>query len=112
MHYQNELLAVTYFLEDGENKDYPTVKIGRLGVSKLYQHTGDSWGTKIIDYIKHWMVSENKTGCRFITVDAYCSAVPFYLKNGFMFMGTDERLRYESGTAATVAMYYDLKHIC
>ena len=73
MHYQNELLAVTYFLEDGENKDYPAVKIGRLGVSKIYQHN---------------------------------------LKNGFMFMGTDERLRYESGTAATVAMYYDLKHIC
>ena len=82
------------------------------GDEDIYQHTGDSWGTKIIDYIKHWMVSENKTGCRFITVDAYCSAVPFYLKNGFMFMGTDERLRYESGTAATVAMYYDLKHIC
>lgn len=147
MHYQKELLAVTYFLEDGENtvfyftlsndkvtalesskgfwrkikslfphskhrKDYPAVKIGRLGVSKLYQRTGDSWGTKIIDYIKHWMVSENKTGCRFITVDAYRSAVPFYLKNGFMFMGTDERLRYESGAAATVAMYYDLKQIC
>ena len=73
MHYQNELLAVTYFLEYGENKDYPAVKIGRLGVSKIYQHN---------------------------------------LKNGFMFMGTDERLRYESGTAATVAMYYDLKHIC
>lgn len=57
------------------------------------------------------MVSHNKTGCRFITVDAYCSAVPFYLKNGFMFMGSDERLRYESKTAATVAMYYDLKQI-
>ena len=112
LHYQNELLAVTYFLEDGENKDYPAVKIGRLGVSKIYQHTGDSWGTKIIDYIKHWMVSENKTGCRFITVYAYCSAVQKKKKNGFMFMGTDERLRYESGTAATVAMYYDLKHIC
>lgn len=97
---------------DEDIKDYPAVKIGRLGVSKLYQHTGDSWGTKILDFIKHWMVSENKTGCRFITVDAYCSAVPFYLKNGFMFMGSDERVRYESGKVATVAMYYDLKQIC
>ena len=34
--------------------------------------------------------------------ERYCSAVPFYLKNGFMFMGTDERLRYESGSASTV----------
>ena len=28
-----------------------------------------------------------------------------------MFMGSDERLRYESKTAVTVAMYYDLKQI-
>ena len=28
-----------------------------------------------------------------------------------MFMGSDERLRYESKTVATVAMYYDLKQI-
>ena len=66
MHYQKELLAVTYFLK--HRKDYPAVKIGRLGVSKLYQKTGDSWGTKILDFIKHWMVSENKTGCRFIVL--------------------------------------------
>lgn len=144
--YHEELLAVTYFLEDNERtvfyftllndkvtalelskgfwrrikalfphskhrKDYPAVKIGRLGVHKYYQHSEDKWGTKILDFIKHWMVADNKTGCRFITVDAYCSAVPFYLANGFMFMGADERSRYESGTAFTVAMYYDLKHI-
>ena len=146
VHYQKELLAVTYLLEDGENtvfyftlsndkvtalelskgfwrkikslfphskhrRDYPAVKIGRLGVNKFYQHTDDKWGTKIVGFIKNWMVSHNKTGCRFITVDAYCTAVPFYLKNGFMFMGSDERLRYESKTAATVTMYYDLKQI-
>lgn len=146
MFYQKELLAVTYYLEDGENtvfyftlsndkvtalelskgfwrkikalfphskhrKDYPAVKIGRLGVSSQYQHTDDNWGTKILDFIKNWMVSGNKTGCRFITVDAYCSAVPFYLKNGFKFMGTDEQLQYESKTSDTIAMYYDLKHI-
>ena len=34
---------------DEDVKDYPAVKIGRLGVSKLYQHTGDGWGTKILD---------------------------------------------------------------
>ena len=29
-----------------------------------------------------------------------------------MFMGSDERVRYELGKVATVAMYYDLKQIC
>ena len=57
------------------------------------------------------MVTENKTGCRFITVDAYVSAVPFYLKNGFMFMGQTERLRYEAKSGDTVAMYFDLMQI-
>ena len=38
-------------------------------------------------------------------------AVTYLLEDGFMFMGSDERLRYESKTAATVAMYYDLKQI-
>ena len=146
MDYQKELLAVTYYLEDGKNtvfyftlsndkvtalemsksfwrkikalfphskhrKDYPAVKIGRLGVNILYQNTGDGWGSKILDFIKSWMITSNKTGCRFITVDAYASAVPFYQKNGFVFMGSDERQRYESGSSETVAMYYDLKQI-
>ena len=57
------------------------------------------------------MVSENKTGCRFITVDAYLSAVPFYLKNGFLFMGREEQLRYELRKGDTVAMYFDLMQI-
>jgi hypothetical protein len=57
------------------------------------------------------MISENKTGCRFITVDAYQSAVPFYLKNGFLFMGSQERLRYELQKGDTVAMYFDLMQI-
>ena len=35
----------------------------------------------------------------------------FLFEERFMFMGTDERLRYESKAAATVAMYYDLKQI-
>ena len=92
-------------------KDYPAVKIGRLGVNKKYQQTGNNWGTLTLDYIKRWMVTENKTGCRFITVDAYQSAVPFYLKNGFLFMGSQERLCYESHKGDTVAMYFDLMQI-
>lgn len=99
------------FPHSKHRKDYPAVKIGRLGVTKTFQHSGQGWGSYIIDYIKRWMIDNNKTGCRFITVDAYNSAVPFYLKNGFKFMGQKERLRYESHTADTVAMYFDLMQI-
>ena len=29
------------------------------------------------------MQTDNRTGCRLVTVDAYVEAVPFYQKNGF-----------------------------
>lgn len=32
------------------------------------------------------VVENGKTGCRFVTVDAYNAAVPFYEKNGFDFL--------------------------
>ena len=146
IQYQNELLAVTYYLEtkddtvlffslsndkitaiDSEKsfwrkvknlfphpkhrKDYPAVKIGRLGVNKKFQNNGSKLGTHILDYIKYWMIIENKTGCRFITVDAYRNAVPFYSKNGFLFMGKEEKKNYETGKSDTVAMYFDLMKI-
>lgn len=31
-----------------------------------------------------YFIIDNKTGCRFITVDAYRNAIPFYEKNGFL----------------------------
>ena len=34
--------------------------------------------------------ADNKTGCRFITVDAYAAAIPFYLKNGFVPLNDDD----------------------
>jgi hypothetical protein len=42
---------------------------------------------------------DNKAGCRFITVDAYADAQPFYCKQGFLPLsktdeGSDTRLLY------------------
>ena len=50
-------------------------------------------------------VTENKTGCRFLTVDAYLDAIPFYEKNGFRFMNIDDNDPH------TRLMYYDLMDI-
>jgi hypothetical protein len=49
--------------------DYPAVKIGRLGVSGKYG--GQGIGTEILDFVKNMFITNNRTGCCFITVDAY-----------------------------------------
>ena len=61
-------------------KSYPAVKLCRLGVDETVK--GQQIGTTVLDYIKWMFVFENKTGCRFLTVDAYLKAVPFYEKLG------------------------------
>jgi hypothetical protein len=43
----------------------------------------------LMDYIKGFFIEKDKTGCRFITVDAYRVAIDFYNRNGFDFL-TDE----------------------
>lgn len=45
---------------------------------------------------------DNKTGCRFVTVDAYIDAVPFYERNDFLHLkGLDE-------DPVTRLLFYDL----
>jgi GNAT superfamily N-acetyltransferase len=86
-------------------KRYPTlpaVKIGRLAVDKHFQSNG--LGREILDFIKDWFTFENKTGCRFVIVDALNkpNVLRFYQKNGFAFLsGSDEK-------DPTRLMYFDL----
>ena len=48
---------------------------------------------------------DNKTGCRFITVDALASAVPFYEKNNFI------PLNDEDINDRTRLLYFDLNDL-
>lgn len=69
---------------------YPAVLIGRLGVNKEFSRQGV--GCDLMDFIKIWFLDHhNKTGCRFIMVDAYNNSGPlnFYQKCGFEFLFTD-----------------------
>lgn len=132
-NFSNQLLAVTYILENdqetiaffsllndkitikdsssagiwaflrdifpfsNEMKSYPAVKIGRLAVNKNHKLTGI--GTSIISFLIDSFLTKNKTGCRFITVDAYNQSLDFYHKNGFSFLtekdeNTDTRLMF------------------
>ena len=45
--------------------------------------------------------SDTKAGCRFVTVDAYLAAIPFYEKNGFIPLNDDE-------DDPTRVLYFDL----
>lgn len=98
--------------------NFPAVLIGRLGVSSEFQ--GKSWniGSQIRDFIKDWFRSEsNKTGCRFIVVDAYNNPLTlhFYEKNGFKHLYKSEQeerdfLELKPDEAlATRFMFFDLK---
>jgi GNAT superfamily N-acetyltransferase len=136
--FQQDLLAVTYILEDPEKKEtvaffslfndnisaqnfddkeywinwrlnlkkgkrfksYPAIKIGRLAVSESYQSLG--LGSSIINIIKVLFILENRTGCRYITVDAYSQSLRFYENNGFSYFGNADAKR------DTRQMYYDL----
>ena len=81
-------------------KSYPAIEICRLGVSKHLKNM--HIGTNLIDLIKRMYYSDNKAGCRFITVDAYRDAIPFYEKNGFIPLNEDD------AEDATRVLYFDL----
>lgn len=59
-------------------KSYPAVKLCRLGVDVSVKK--QRIGTAILNYIKLMFSKNSMSGCRFLTVDAYLDAVPFYEK--------------------------------
>ena len=96
-------------------KDYPAVLLARLGVSKDFRSL--SIGSDVIEFVKLWFLDpHNKTGCRFLIVDAYNApaTIAFYEKNDFKMVFSSEqqekdyrRLDTET-TLSTRLMFYDL----
>lgn len=70
------------FPERKQFGSYPAIKIGRFAVSSRYK--GRNIGTDLMNLIKG-MLDENPnySAFRYLTVDAYLSAIDFYRKNGF-----------------------------
>lgn len=81
-------------------KSYPAVKLCRLAVDNSVK--GKQIGSKVLDFIKYMFIENNKTGCRFLTVDAYLGALSFYECNGFRPMLS------EDDDPHTRVMYFDL----
>jgi GNAT superfamily N-acetyltransferase len=92
-------------------RNYPAVLIGRLGVNDTFR--GQGIGSQLMDFIKAWFSSdENKTGCRFILVDAYNEkdVLDYYSKNEFQFLLKEEDEEKNEGEdkPKTRFMFYDL----
>lgn len=106
------LLNDSLRIDDGSNpkatpsgfnyKNSPAVKIGRLGIDCTYHRSGI--GSSVMNLIKSMFLSCNRTGCRFITVDAYKNrkTLAFYQKNGFDFLTTSDKSR------RTRLLFFDL----
>lgn len=107
----SQLVAVTYaWVVNSKTVGFlslsnDAVKIGRLATTVALQ--GSGVGTEILDYLKYWFTDNNKTGCRFIVVDAYNNdkTINFYLKNGFSFSIEND------SEDKTKLMFFDLKMV-
>ena len=115
------MAKIEYVTENGEKnlRRYPGVLVGRLGINSEFAKQG--FGSAVMTFIKTWFRSdENKTGCRFIIVDAVNSpdVLHYYQRNGFKFLyGSDENEAKALGINVkmlgknplrTRLMYYDL----
>ena len=83
-------------------KHYPALKIGRLAVDTRYAGMGMS--EEILRTIRTMFRFGNRTGCRFLTVDALASATGFYqAKGNFRFFTEQDK------DDDTRLMYFNLK---
>ncbi|MDR0830446.1 MAG: GNAT family N-acetyltransferase [Prevotellaceae bacterium] len=89
---------------DKRRRTYPAVKIGRLAVATKYE--GYGFGRLALKAVVMMYANEQqRAGCRFVTVDAYRSALAFYEKNDFRYLTEKDK------DEETRAMYFDLKSI-
>lgn len=88
-------------------RSFPALKITRLGVAGDLH--GKNIGSRLLDTVKLFFVTDNRSGCRFLTVDAYRAARGFYEKNGFVpaLLPGEE----ENPQSPTLPMFYDLHRI-
>ena len=96
-------------------KNYPAVLVARLGVSSEFR--SKHIGSDVLDFIKLWFIAPlNKTGCRFVIVDAYNtpSTMAFYEQNGFITVFSTEQQEKDyrhitsETSLSTRLMFYDL----
>jgi GNAT superfamily N-acetyltransferase len=88
-----------------QHRHLPAVKLTRFGVQKEFQD--NNIGTKALNIVKKFFVTDNRTGCRCLTVDAYnkLRVLNFYEKNGF------KPLTEKDKGKNSRALFFDLKRL-
>lgn len=103
-----------------QRSQYPAVLVGQLVV--FDEFGGMDIGTEVMDFIKAWFIDPlNKTGCRYIVVDAVNKpkVLQFYKDNGFDFifasdkeemnyLSKEENVNEDEIFRKTRLMYFDL----
>ncbi|WP_256004872.1 GNAT family N-acetyltransferase [Pedobacter deserti] len=86
-------------------RQYPAIKIGRLGVHKDLQGSGIAY--QLMDFIKGWLILDHKPACRLLILDAINQPkqLKYYDRNGFRFLLKSDE------SAKTRIMYYDLDNL-
>ncbi len=83
---------------------YPAVKIGRFAIALQYRNC--SMGRKMMVVLQYRLKKEiSSSTFRFLTVDAYLEAIPFYERNGF------KRLDPEEIAGNTRTMFFDMMQL-
>jgi hypothetical protein len=121
LHKKKKKKVETHISREKILRSYPAILIGRLGVNihcKAKRQTNTpSIGDQTLNFIKEWFLdANNKTGCRFILVDAYndTDVCKFYERNEFSFVFSTEIQEKEhfeitdSRPLKTRLMFYDL----
>lgn len=90
---------------DGKQfSSYPAIKIGRFAVSLEYR--GQNLGTDLMAMLKGMLNSNpNYSAFRYLTVDAYLSAIGFYEKNSFKILSPQTESRH------TRLMFFDMMEL-
>lgn len=106
VHFQKYKATIDIVLDAHKQHPYlPAVKLTRFGVQKQFQR--HNIGSFVLNMVKKFFITDNRTGCRFITVDSYNKpeVLKFYEKNGF------KPLTDKDKNKKTRALYFDLKRL-
>ncbi len=89
-------------------KTFPAVKIARLGRNIAFKNMGAS--IHLLNALKMFFTHNNRTGCRFLTLDAYPHRVGLYEKCGFIrtLAPNDLASGDNNESDRAVSMFFDL----
>ncbi|MGL6177798.1 MAG: hypothetical protein ACRC13_00980 [Tannerellaceae bacterium] len=73
-------------------------------------HQSNQHGKELLNYIKQLFITQNRTGCRFLTVDAYNNprTLAFYKREDFEILNSVE---CDNNDEKTILMYFNLMRL-